>query len=72
MYSDVFGKEVKFVVNVVNFSLDLFKQYAIQEGKKIVMEYIGDWQPVGKNRCKFRRLTDKIIRSSAFVKISYS
>jgi hypothetical protein len=42
----------------------------IPEGKRIVMEYTGDWQPVGKSGSKFRRLTGKHVRSSAFVRIS--
>ena len=44
----------------------------IPKGKKMVMEYIGAWQPVGKSRSKFRRVTGKIIRSSSFVRITDS
>jgi hypothetical protein len=44
----------------------------ILEEKRIVMEYTGNWQPVGKSGSKFRRLTGKNVRSSAFVRISNS
>ena len=44
----------------------------IPEGKKMVLEYTGSWQPVGKSGSKFRRATGKTIRSSSFVRISDS
>jgi hypothetical protein len=48
---------------------DSHKLWNIPKGKKIMMEHNGTWQPIGKNRCKFRRLIGKIVRSSAFVRI---
>jgi hypothetical protein len=44
----------------------------ILEEKRIVMEYTGNWQPMKKSESKFRRLTSKNVRSSAFVRISDS
>jgi hypothetical protein len=48
------------------------KLWNIPEGKKVVMEYTGAWQPVGKSGSKFRRMTGKIVRSGAFLRISDS
>jgi hypothetical protein len=39
-------------------------------GKMVMMEYNGGWQPIRKRRSKFRRMTGKIVRSSAFLRIS--
>jgi hypothetical protein len=43
---------------------DSYKLWNIPEGKKVVMEYTSMWQPVGKSRSKFKRMTGKIVRSS--------
>jgi hypothetical protein len=48
---------------------DSHKLWNIPEKKKIVMEYTGSWQPVGKSRSKFRRLTSKTVKSDVFIRI---
>jgi hypothetical protein len=49
---------------------DSHKLWNIPEGKKVVMEYTGAWQPVGKKGLKLRRMTGKIVRSDVFLRIS--
>jgi hypothetical protein len=49
---------------------DFHKLYSIPDGKRVIMEFTGMWQPVGKSGGKWRRLTSKMVRSGSFVRIS--
>ena len=40
---------------------DSHKLWKIPEGKRVVVEYNGLWQPIGKNGSKFRCMTGKIL-----------
>jgi hypothetical protein len=49
---------------------DSHKLWEITEGKRVMMEYNGAWQPIRKSGSKFRCITGKIVRSGAFIRIS--
>ena len=49
---------------------DSHKLYSIPDGKRVIMEFIGIWQPVGKSGRKWRHMTGMMVRSSSFVRIS--
>jgi hypothetical protein len=42
----------------------------IPEGKRVIAQFTGSAQPVGKSGVRWRRMTGKMIRSSSFVQIS--
>jgi hypothetical protein len=46
---------------------DSYKLYSIPNGKWVIMEFMGMWQPVGKSRGKWRRMIGKMVRSGSFV-----
>ena len=56
-------------IEVLNVS-DSHKLYSKLDGKWVVVEFNGMWQPIGKNGGKWRRTTCKMVRSSSFVCIS--
>jgi hypothetical protein len=56
-------------IEVLNVS-DSYKLYSIPDGKRVIVEFTGMVQPVGKSREKWRRMTGKMIKSSSFVRIS--
>jgi hypothetical protein len=56
-------------IEVFNVS-DSHKLYSIPDGKRIIVEFTGMWQPVGRSGCKWRRMTGNMVRSGSFVRIS--
>jgi hypothetical protein len=54
---------------VLNVS-DSHKLWEIPEGKRVVVEFNGLWQLVGKSGGKWRRMMGKLVRSGAFLRIS--
>jgi hypothetical protein len=56
-------------IEVLNVS-DSYKLYLILDEKRVIVEFIGMWQPVGKRGGKWRRMTGKMVRSGSFVRIS--
>ena len=42
----------------------------IPEGKRVIAQFMGLAQPVGKSGVRWRRMTRKMIRSGSFVRIS--
>jgi hypothetical protein len=56
-------------IEVLNVS-DSYKLYLILDEKRVIVEFTGMWQPVGKRGGKWRRMTGKMVRSSSFVRIS--
>jgi hypothetical protein len=49
---------------------DSHKLYSIPDGKRVVVEFNGMSQPVGKSGGKWRRTTGKNVRSGSFVRLS--
>ena len=49
---------------------DSHKLYNIPDGKRVIAEFTGSTQPIGRSRCKWRRTTRKMVKSSSFVQIS--
>jgi hypothetical protein len=49
---------------------DSRKLYNIPDGKRVIAQFMGMAQPVGRSRCKWRRMTRKMVRSGSFVRIS--
>jgi hypothetical protein len=56
-------------IEVLNVS-DSHKLHSILDGKRVIVEFTGMVQPVGKSGGKWRRMTGKMVRSSLFVWIS--
>jgi hypothetical protein len=38
-------------IEVLNIS-DSYKLYSISDGKRVIVEFTGMWQPVGRSGCK--------------------
>jgi hypothetical protein len=49
---------------------DSRKLYNIPDGKRVIVEFTGMAQLVGRSRGKWRHMTGKMVRSSSFVRIS--
>ena len=49
---------------------DSLKLYNIPYGKRVIVEFTGMLQPVGRNGGKWRHMTGKMVRSGSFVRIS--
>ena len=56
-------------IEVLNVS-DSHKLYSIPDGKWVVVEFNGMWQPIGRSGSKWRRTTGKMVRRGSFVRIS--
>ena len=56
-------------IEVLNVS-DSHKLYSIPDGKRVIVEFTGMAQPVGKSEGKWRRMTGKMVKSSVFLRIS--
>ena len=56
-------------IEVLNVS-DSHKLYSIPNGKRVVVEFNGMWQPVGRSGSKWQRMTGKMVRRGSFVRIS--
>ena len=56
-------------IEVLNVS-DSHKLYSIPDGKRVVAEFIGMWQPVGRSGSKWQRTTGKMVRKGLFIRIS--
>jgi hypothetical protein len=56
-------------IEVLNVK-DPHKLYSIPDGKRVVVEFNGMWQPVGKSGGKWRRMTGKMVRRGSFIRIS--
>jgi hypothetical protein len=56
-------------IEVLNVK-DPHKLYSIPDGKRVVVEFNGMWQPVGKSGGKWRRMTGKMVRRGTFIRIS--
>jgi hypothetical protein len=56
-------------IEVLNAS-DSHKLYSIPDEKRVIMEFNGMSQPVGRSGCKWRRTTGKMVKSSSFVRLS--
>jgi hypothetical protein len=56
-------------IEVLNVS-DSHKLYSIPDGKRVIVEFNGMWQPVGKSGGKWRRMTGKMVRRGSFIRIS--
>ena len=57
------------IIEVLDVS-DSRKLNNIPEGKRIVVQFTGSAQPVGRSGCRWRRTTGKMVRSGSFVRIS--
>jgi hypothetical protein len=55
-------------IKVLNVS-DSHKLYLILDGKRVIMEFNGMSQPVGKSGGKWQRTTGKMVRSGSFVQV---
>jgi hypothetical protein len=53
-------------IEVMNAS-DSHKLYSIPDGKRVIVEFIGSLQPIGKSGGKWRHMTGKMARTSAYV-----
>ncbi|XP_059436829.1 uncharacterized protein LOC132169901 [Corylus avellana] len=66
--------EVRTIDSDNNFEVlivsDSHKLWDIPEGKRVVMEYNGAWQPVGQSGKKFRRMTGKACKAGTFIRLS--
>ena len=49
---------------------DSRKLYNISDGKRVIVEFTGSAQPVGRSGCKWRRTIGKMVRNGSFVRIS--
>jgi hypothetical protein len=56
-------------IEVLNAN-DSHKLYSIPNGKRVIMEFNGMSQLVGRSGCKWRRMTSKMVRSGLFVWLS--
>jgi hypothetical protein len=56
-------------IEMLNVS-DSHKLYSIPDGKRVIVEFNGMWQPIGKSGGKWRRMTSKMIRCDTFIRIS--
>jgi hypothetical protein len=56
-------------IEVLNVK-DPYKLYSIPNGKRVIVEFNGMWQIVGKSGGKWRRMTGKMIRHGTFIRIS--
>jgi hypothetical protein len=56
-------------IEVLNVS-DSHKLYSIPDGKQVIMEFTGMWQPVGRSGCKWWWTTGKMVKNGLFVRIS--
>jgi hypothetical protein len=48
---------------------DFCKLYNIPDGKRVIVEFTGMAQPVGKSGGKWRCMTGKMVRSGSFIRI---
>ena len=64
MYADANDK-----IEVLDVS-DSCKLYNILDGKQVIAEFTGSAQPIGRSGCKWRRTTEKMVKSGSFVRIS--
>jgi hypothetical protein len=56
-------------IEVLNVK-DPHKLYSIPDGKRVIVEFNGMWQPVGRSGGKWRRMTGKMVRRGTFIRIS--
>jgi hypothetical protein len=49
---------------------DSWKLNNIPKGKRVIAQFMGSAQPVGRSGLRWRRTTGKMIRSGSFVRIS--
>jgi hypothetical protein len=56
-------------IKVLNVS-DSHKLYSIPDEKRVIVEFNGMWQPIGKSGFKWRRMTGKMVRCGSFIHIS--
>jgi hypothetical protein len=56
-------------IEVLNVS-DSQKLYSIPNGKRVIMEFNGMLQPVGKSGGKWRQTTSKMVKNGSFVRVS--
>ena len=56
-------------IKVLNVN-DSHKLYSIPDGKRVVVEFNGIWQPIERSGSKWRRTTGKMVRRGSFVHIS--
>jgi hypothetical protein len=49
---------------------DSCKLNNIPEGKRVIAQFTGSAQPVGRSWCRWRRTTGKMVKSGSFVQIS--
>ena len=46
------------------------KLYNFPDGKRVIAEFTGSAQSVGRSGCKWRHTTGKMVKSGSFVRIS--